>query len=212
MADLDDLPVGTVEFWDELSERREKLSDAILSYLHEQGSGFVFMSEFYDNYFQHTTGNYITSGINQAIDKLEGLGLVKSHNRRDVLGLTDEGKRLFAELSPNELDKPFTTYFEKIVTKKSNEALLIGLQIQANRSAISTNNISRVTNLYIAIFTGAAALWYSNDLLDKVLPNFIYKYCVIRAVISLALCFGIFGIVRIIRQHHRANRELNQLG
>ena len=61
------------------------------------------------------------------------------------------------------------------IAKAVLEAKLLESQVAANTSAIETNRISKTTNILIAVFTGAAAIWYLREIAKGILLDYFPK-------------------------------------
>jgi hypothetical protein len=108
------------------------------------------------------------------------------HKEKLSRQLTDKGRKL-KELGTIQ---SYTSYVNeedcKVVEKKQKEERYFEIQLQnteaqkeqnklttkANQSTIETNRISKTTNIYIAIFTGAAAIWYIRDVAKNIMLNY----------------------------------------
>lgn len=186
------------DFWEDLNKKIVNLPDAILKYLHEQDRA-VFVQDFYNSYFGTTTGIYISEQLNKELRKLEVFEFIRPVNvEKSIISITEKGKKIFLELPPNELDSPFTNYINREAIKNINHDLLIELQIKSNLSTIETNRINRITNIFIAIFTGIAACWYFNDLLIKNISDcVVYKSEIATYATIILFLLGIYGVLRI---------------
>lgn len=97
--------------------------------------------------------------------------------------------------------------------------LYMNLQSELINNQIATNEITRTTNILIAVFTGAAALWYLRDLAHTILLDYFPKGATIPAKLSNNAMHILTGgtiffflaetvaILYIILERRRANRR-----
>ena len=73
-------------------------------------------------------------------------------------------------------------------------------QSELIESQIQTNELTKITNVYIAIFTGIAGEYYISELLRNYIPFSIpYRAIIIYALLVVCIGAGIFGFLRMRR-------------
>ncbi|MGN6568898.1 MAG: hypothetical protein ACTHJ0_13140, partial [Flavipsychrobacter sp.] len=73
-------------------------------------------------------------------------------------------------------------------------------QIILNNSIKQTNDLTRLTNIYVAVFTGIAGEYYIGELLRNYMPiNMPHRTFIIYVLLLASLVVGIIGYLRIRR-------------
>jgi len=86
------------------------------------------------------------------------------------------------------------------IAQANLDTKLLSSQVAANESSIQTNELSKITNIYVALFTGIAGLYYISELLKNYIPlNTPNRTIVIYVFLLVAMAVGIFGYLKMRR-------------
>jgi len=169
---------------------------------------------------QNTTGSGIDNPFFTALNILKANEFINYNEHFAELG--KEGFKLFELLSTKEeISKPYTTYIEKqkLRYRKAEELLqnqvenikqqteLHPLLIKASNSTIEANRISRIINIYVAIFTFISAEYYSYEFLRDFISDLnIHKRQIIVGFLFSLFILGILGYKKINRIQKHGNK------
>lgn len=92
-------------------------------------------------------------------------------------------------------------------SKLNLEIKLLNSQTEANKSTVEANGIAKTANIFIALFTSFAGIWYLRSFLDDVIPN---TSCCNKPVIVISLTFLLFGVVAYMAHQWLLKRDKPQ--